>query len=253
MKSHAAFLACQTRWSNDEQALMMLNTLQERGSLNLLTEMGFQGLSPALAQWLLRAESHAGSELVYLNPEQKVRSLPLNSYFNFPERYARQMPQGAYLSAEMKNGQSVIAFLPDCDRAAVLAEIERIDRQTPLSTTRPLRERILDKLHQQGHLSYLSKQGLENLDSKLIKYLDYAANVRPGSEIIYRSDTGYVNGDDIEKVIRRPEKFADLPRPVYLAIEVEDQSVIFDTHEVTPSNIWHLMKKARQVVQSRRQ
>lgn len=252
MKSHAAYLACQARWAENEQALAVLQTLSERGSLNFLSEAGFQGLNPALAQWLLRAESHAGSELVFVNPEQKVRSLPLNSYFNFPERYERQMPRGAYLSAEMKNGQSVVAYLPDCGRAALLARIESIDQQTPLSTTRPLRERILDKLHQQGHLSYLSKQGLENLDSKLIKYLDYAANVRPGSEIIYRSDTGYVNGDDIEKVIRRPEKFAHLPRPVYLAIEVEDQSVIFDTHEVTPSNIWHLMKKARQVVQSRR-
>ena len=152
----------------------------------------------------------------------------------------------------MKNGQSRISYLPQCDREGVLEALERIDQETPLSTTRTLRERILDKLRTQGHLSYLSQQGLENLDSKLIKYLDYSANVRPGSEIIYRSDTGYVNGDDIEKVIRRPEKFVDLPRPVYLAIEVDEHSVIFDTCEVTPTNIWHLMKKARQVIQAKR-
>lgn len=251
MKAQDAFLACQARWSSDEQALNILKSLSERGSLEHMNTEGFQALTPALAQWLLRAESHAGSELVYVNGDHKVRALPLNSYFNFPDRYTRQMPQGTYLSAEMKNGQSIVTYLPNCERKAVLDELERIDKQTPLSTTRPLRERILDKLRAQGHLSYLSKQGLENLDSKLIKYLDYAANIRPGSEIIYRSDTGYVNGDDIEKVIRRPEKFADLPRPVYLAIEVDDQSVIFDTHEVTPTNIWHLMKKARQVVKSK--
>lgn len=251
MKAQDAFLACQARWAADEQGLNILKTLSERGSLHDMSPAGFQALTPTLAQWLLRAESHAGSELVFVNPERKVRALPLNSYFNFPDRYTRQMPQGAYLSAEIKNGQSIITYLENCERQGILNELERIDKQTPLSTTRPLRERILDKLRAQGHLSYLSKQGLESLDSKLIKYLDYAANVRPGSEIIYRSDTGYVNGDDIEKVIRRPEKFADLPRPVYLAIEVDDQSVIFDTHEVTPTNIWHLMKKARQVVQSR--
>lgn len=251
MKAQDAYLACQARWSADEQALNILKTLSERGSLMHMNETGFSALTPSLAQWLLRAESHAGSELVFMNPENKVRALPLNSYFNYPDRYSVQMPNGAYLSAEMKNGQSLVTYLPNCERQRVLEELERIDQQTPLSTTRPLRERILDKLRSQGHLSYLSKQGLENLDSKLIKYLDYAANVRPGSEIIYRSDTGYVNGDDIEKVIRRPEKFAELPRPVYLAIEVDDQSVIFDTHEVTPTNIWYLMKKARQVVKAR--
>jgi hypothetical protein len=251
MKAQDAFLACRARWSGDDQALTILKTLSERGSLQHMNTAGFQALTPALAQWLLRAESHAGSELVFINPEHKVRALPLNSYFNFPDRYTRQMPHGAYLSAEIKNGQSVVTYLLNCERKGVLDELERIDKEMPLSTTRPLRERILDKLRDQGHLSYLSKQGLENLDSKLIKYLDYAANVRPGSEIIYRSDTGYVNGDDIEKVIRRPEKFAELPRPVYLAIEVDDQSVIFDTNEVTPTNIWRLMKKARQVVKAK--
>ena len=252
MKANAAFLACQARWTEDEQVQTILQTLKERGSLNSLSEDGFKALTPALANWLLRAESHAGSELVYTNPEGKTRALPLNSFFNFPDRYEKQMPRGAYLSAEMKNGQSVIVYVHNCARQSVLEALENTHKETPLTTTRPLRERSLDKLQEQGHLSYLSKQGLNNLDSKLIKYLDYAANVRPGSEIIYRSDTGYVNGDDIEKVIQRPEKFADLPRPVYLAIEVEDQSVIFDTHEVTPSNIWHLMKKARQVVEGKR-
>lgn len=252
MKAHHAYIACQARWSADQQALNILKTLAERGSLDPLSESGFNALTPALAQWLLRAESHAGSELVFTSAEHKVRALPLDSYFNFSERYSKQMPQGAYLSAEMENGHSCVTYLVNGKREEVLEALERIHQATPLSSAHPLRERILDKLRTQGHLSYLSQQGLENLDSKLIKYLDYAANVRPGSEIIYRSDTGYVNGDDIQKVIRRPEKFAEVPRPVYLAIEVDEHSVIFDTCEVTPTNIWHLMKKARQVVSGKR-
>ncbi len=248
MQSKSAFLMCKARWSDAPQALAILDTLEERGSLNYLSEQGFSALTIPLARWLLRAESHEGSELVYVTGEQKVRALPLNSYFNFPERYKEQMPAGAYLSAEMRNGNSVVFYLPHCAREQVLEKLEWASQKFPLTTDRPLRERILDKLQSQGHLSYLSKKGLENLDSKLVKYLDYAANTRPGSEIIYRSENGYVNGDDIEKVMKRPEKFADVPMPVYLAIEVDEQSVIFDTSEVTASNIWHLMKKARQVV-----
>lgn len=142
----------------------------------------------------------------------------------------------------------MVLFLSACSRDSLLTLLETAQQNLPLTTDRPLRERILEKLRQTGHLSYLSRDGLDHLTGKLVKYLDYAVNLRPGSEIIYFNDKGHVQGDALEKVLQKPEKFAKVARPVYLAIEVDEHSVLFDTHDVSPSNIWRLQKKARQIV-----
>lgn len=247
MQAETAYYTCLQRFQQDPSGPSVLLTLHERGSLAYLTAEGFEMLTPELAEWLLRAESHEGSELIYLNEKDKVRGIPLNSFFNFPKRYADKMPKGAYVSAELEDGRSVILYVCPSEREQMLQTLEAAKKMFPLTTDRPLRERILDKLQEDGHLSYLSREGLNKLNGKLIKYLEYAVNVRPGSEIIYFAENGHVYGDALDKVLKKPEKFANVTRPVYLAIEVDQKSVIFDTHDTTPANVWHLMKKARQI------
>jgi len=248
----SAYQACLDRYQDSAQTFASaMETLVQRDSLSQLSEEGFAKLTPAIVKWLLRAESHEGSELVYTSHEGRARVLPLNSYFDFPDKYADKMPEGAFLSVELSTGSSLVLYMPHCDRESTLRTLEAAENMYSLTTDRPLRERILAKLETDGHLSYLSQDGLKNLNAKLVKYLDYAVNVRPGSEIIYFSPRGFVNGDALEKVSQNPAKFDDVPKPVYLAIEVAEQSVIFDTHDVTPANIWHLMKKARQIVHQR--
>ncbi len=253
--NQSAYQICLDRYASgefaDENFATSLAALAQRESLSQLSEEGYANLTPAIVKWLLRAESHEGSELVYLSPEGRARVLPLNSFFDFPDKYKDKMPSGAFLSAELDSGQSLVLFLPSCDRESTLRILEAAENMFQLTTDRPLRERILEKLEQDGHLSYLSQDGLKHLTAKLVKYLDYAVNVRPGSEIIYFSERGFVNGDALEKVAQNPAKFANLQKPVYLAIEVAEQSVLFDTREVSPANIWHLMKKARQIVEQR--
>lgn len=253
--NRSAYQACLDRYatdaSADENFASSLAALAQRDSLSHLSQEGFAHLTPAIVKWLLRVESHEGSELVYVSSEGRARALPLNSFFDFPDKYQHKMPEGAFLSAELRSGQSLVLYLPRCDKESTLRLLEAANNSFSLTTDRPLRERILEKLEQDGHLSYLSQDGLKHLTAKLVKYLDYAVNVRPGSEIIYFSERGFVNGDALEKVAQNPAKFAHLAQPVYLAIEVDDQSVIFDTREVSPTNIWYLMKKARQIVLQR--
>lgn len=239
--------------AGDQAALRAYDTLLTRGSLAHLSPEGFDALTAEIIHWLVRAESHAGSELVYLTEEGKVRGLPIGSFFDFPERYAARMQAGAYISAEMAGGGSVVLFTQSGEREQVLAQLEAAQQALPLTTDRPLRERIQEKLRQDGHLSCLSAEGLGLLDAKLIKYLDYAVNVRPGSEMIYVLDSGEVKTEPLENVMRQPDAFAEIPRPVFLAIDIDEQSVLFDTHDLSPANLWRMQKKARQVVAARQQ
>lgn len=246
-----ALQACRTRFAQDDGALRALDSLAERGSLEHLAAAGYEALSGDLLLWLLRAESHAGSEVVYRS-EDKVRGIPLGSFFDFPERYEPKMTAGAYLSAELDNGRSVVLYVSPCTRAALLGLLERAQQALPLSTDLPLRERIQEKLRAAGHLSCLSAEGLGLLDAHLVKYLDYAVNVNPGSELIYERSDGEVVAEALELALREPERFRDVPRPVFLAIEISGQSVVFDTQDISPANLWRLQKKARQVVEARK-
>lgn len=236
---------------SDTGAASGLRTLLERGSLAYLEPDGYAQLTPELVRWLLKAESHEGSELLYLTSEQKVRLLTLSAFFNYPEHYQGRMQQGAFLSVELENGASVVLYLQNCSKEEVLNTLESARQNLPLTQLRPLNERLLEKLQQQGHLSYLSREGRQHLNPKLMKYLDYAVNVRPGSELIYQSDNGFVNGEALEEVIQEPEKYAHLQGPFYLTLEVGTRSVIFDTLDLSRSNLWHLKKKADQIAQQK--
>lgn len=236
---------------NSESAQRALSVLWERGSLAKLTQAGYQSLNDELVLWLLRAESHAGSELVYLSEEGKARGIPLGSYFDFPDRYSSKFAGYVYLSAETINNQSVILFIADANNETILQSLEAAQQDAPLSTDRPLQERIESKLRNEGHLSCLSADGLSTLTHKLIKHLDYAMNVRSGSEIIYVSANGEIVAEALEKVMQNPQDYVDIPKPVFLAIEAGSGSVLFDTHDLTPTNLWRLRKKAAQVIQTR--
>lgn len=244
-----AYQACWKRMENDPGVLRALLTLRERGSLNYLNQEGFAFLSAELVHWLLRAESHAGSEIIYAPEDGKARGIPLGSFFDFPERYSAKIQAGALVSAEMANGTSIALYVHPCTREEVLRLLEQAQQDLPLSTDRPLRERIMENLRQSGHLSCLSADGLNHLDARMVKYLDYAVNVRPGSELIYALADGEVTAEPLEKVLQNPEKYADIQRPVYVAIDIDDQSVLFDTHDISPANLWRLQKKARQMLE----
>lgn len=245
-----AYAACWKRLENNPGALRALLSLSERGSLDSLDAQGFAGLDAELIHWLLRAESHAGSEIVY-SFEGKGRGLPLGSFFDFPERYAAKIPGPAYISAETAAGGSRVLYVASCTREKVLSVLEQAQQSLALSSDRPLRERILDNLREAGHLSCLSADGLAHLDARLVKYLDYAVNVRPGSELIYTQADGEIKAEALELAFQQPDSFAAVPLPVFLAIEIDGQSVLFDTQDISPANLWRLQKKARQVVESR--
>lgn len=249
--NESAYRECWQRLETDPGALRALRSLAERGSLAQLSAAGFERLDAELVHWLLRAESHAGSELIYLDEDRRARGLPLGSFFDFPERYVAKIPADLFISAETAAGSSVVLHVPVCSREAVLAALESARQQTGLSSDRPLRERILDQLTEAGHLSCLSAEGLARLDANLVKYLDYAVNVRPGSELIYSLPDGEIRADALEIALKQPEAFSQVERPAFLAIEVDDQSVLFDTHDLSPANLWRLQKKARQVIASR--
>lgn len=253
LEGQPALIDCQQRLAQDTAALRAFETLRERGSLDHLPEQGYAALSADIVHWLLRAESHAGSEIVYLTEEGKVRGMPVGSFFNFPERYAARIRAGAFISAEMASGGSVVLYVQSGERDVVLAQLEAAQQALPLTTDQPLRVRIQEKLRLDGHLSCLSAEGLGLLNAKLVKYLDYAVNVRPGSEVIYVLPTGEVQTEALELVMRQPEAFADMPKPAFLAIDIDEQSVLFDTHDLSPANLWRLQKKARQVIEARRQ
>ena len=100
-------------------------------------------------------------------------------------------------------------------------------------------------MRQDGHLGYLSKEGMQHLSLKLLKYLDYAVSIRPGSEVIYRATNGFIHGDTLDKLLERPELFADVPKPLYLAIETGAFSVVFDSPDHQPETIHRLIQKAQ--------
>lgn len=238
------------RLATDPQGQHALQILHERGSLAYLSEADYARLNGDLLCWLLKAESHQGSELVFLTEGGAVRTIPLGSYFDFPAHYAERMPQGAFLSAEQADGTSCILFLETLDREQVLERLELARRNLNLSVQRPLQERILDKLKARGHLSYLSREGLQALTPRLLKYLDYAVNLRPGSELIYLDAEGHVHGKGLESVFQQPERMKALTGPFYLAIEVGSCSVVFDTQDLSPANVWRLRKRAEQLAAS---
>lgn len=238
------------RLAAEPQGQHALQMLHERGSLAYLAESDYARLTSDLLSWLLKAESHQGSELVFLTESGAVRTIPLGSYFDFPEHYAQRMPEGAFLSAEQEDGTSCILYLETLVREQVLERLDIARRNLNLITQRPLQERILDKLKAKGHLSYLSREGLQALTPRLIKYLDYAVNLRPGSELIYLDAAGHVHGKGLESVFQQPEALKELPGPFYLAIEVGDCSVVFDTQDLSPTHIWRLKKRAEQLVAS---
>ncbi|HEY9842695.1 MAG TPA: hypothetical protein V6D23_19680, partial [Candidatus Obscuribacterales bacterium] len=151
-----AYHACWQRLEKDPGDLRALLSLKERGSLEHLSAEGFSALNSEQVHWLLRAESHAGSEIIYSTEDGKARGLPLGSFFDFPERYAAKIPGGAFVSAEMEDGRSVILYVEPCTREEVLRLLEQAQHELPLITSQPLRERILEKLSQEGHLSCLS-------------------------------------------------------------------------------------------------
>jgi len=247
-KSSQGYQDTLQRIQAEPRAQLALATLAERGSLAHLSAEGFQQLTAALILWLLQAESHEGSEIVYRTEDDKVRGMPIGSYFDFPDYYDQRMPHGAFLSAELEDGMSVVLYLENTARERVLEMLEAAQRTLPFHASRPLREQILDKLQAHGHLSYLSKEGLDRLQPKLLKYLDYAVNTRAGSEIIYFTSEGAIKSEGLEEVFKRPEAFAEVLRPVYLAIEVGTRSVVFDTQDLSPANLWRLKKKAEKIV-----
>ena len=233
----------------DSSASAALRTLKERGCLDYLSAEAYQYLNPEMVRWLVKAESHEGSEILYLTSDGKVRILTLSAYYNYPERYAERMRYGAFISAELEDGNSVALFVHECNKEIIDKLLEGLQKNLPLSTSRPMQERILETLTRQGHLSYLSREGLQHLNTKLMKYLDYAVNVRPGSEVIYQGESGHVNGDALEDVMRYPEKYTHLTGPFYLTLEVGDRSIIFDTQDLSQRNIWHLKKKADSIAE----
>ena len=251
VQSEEAYQATLDGLLGDLGAINALKMLHERGSLAYLGENAYPHLNAGIIHWLVRAESHKGSELIYQTHDLKVRGIPLNSFFNFPDKYLSQISGGAFISAELEDGSSIALHLEKVSRESVLKMLEVAKQNLPLTTDRPIRERILDKLNAEGHASYLSRGGLEQLSTKLLKYLDYAVNSSPGSEMIVTGDDGSVEVFPIEAVIQEPERFQGVDLPVYLTIEVDKQSVIMDTREVTPANIWHLQKKARQIALSK--
>ncbi|PIQ24653.1 hypothetical protein COW36_10960 [bacterium (Candidatus Blackallbacteria) CG17_big_fil_post_rev_8_21_14_2_50_48_46] len=236
----------------DHAAKIALKKLEERGSLELLDENSRNQLEPQFIKWLYWAESHQGSEIIFKTETGLVKGIPLNSFYDFPERYERKIQQGAFISLEMEDGRSLILYLNQCTRENLNLQIEAARQSIPLTTERPLQERILEKMKQDGHLGFLSKEGMKHLSLKLLKYLDYAVNIRPGSEVIYRSANGFVHGDALEKLLERPELFEEVPKPLYLAIEVGEISVIFDTQDPQPGTIHQLIAKAQDLAERKK-
>lgn len=134
------------RLASEPQGQHALQILHERGSLAYLSAADYGRLNADLVCWLLKAESHQGSELVFITEGGAVRAIPLGSYFDFPEHYAQRMPEGAFLSAEQEDGSSCILYLETLAREQVLERLELAGRNLNLLTQRPLQERILDKL-----------------------------------------------------------------------------------------------------------
>ena len=66
--------------------------------------------------------------------------------------------------------------------------------------------------------------------------------------IVYLDTNGVVRGDSIEKVLGMPGHFEKFPKPVFLTIEVEDQSVVFSTSDCRPENIVRFIQKAYQLL-----
>lgn len=102
-----------------------------------------------------------------------------------------------------------------------------------------------------GHLAFLSREGIKHLSLKLLKYLDYAVNIRSGSEVIYHTNHGFIHGDSLEKLLRYPDRFEGVLKPLYLTIETGEMSVIFDTQDHRPAAIYKLMAKAEQLARQR--
>lgn len=233
----------------DAAAQVAKQKLQERGSLDFLNESGHGALEPGVVKWLYWAESHQGSAIIYKTETGLVKGIPLNSFYDFPERYEAKIQQGAYISLELEDGRSLVIYLQNCTRENLNDQIAAAKQNVPVTTERPLQDRILEKLKEDGHLGFMSKEGIRQLSIKLLKYLDYAVNIRPGSEVIYRSANGLVHGDTLEKLLERPELFEDVPKPLYLALEVGDFSVIFDTHDPQPATVHALMEKAQKLAE----
>ena len=236
---------------DDPVAQRALHKLEERGSLDMLSPAGRAHLTPQIAKWLYWAESHQGSELVYQSESGLFKALPLNSFYDFPERYEAQIQQGAFLSLELEDGHSRVLWLAPCTRADIARSVETVRQTLPPASERPLQERMLEKMRQDGHLGFLSKEGMQHLSLKLLKYLDYAVSIRPGSEVIYRTTNGFIHGDTLDKLLARPELFAEVPKPLYLTIETGAISVIFDTADHQPETIHRLIRKAEQMAAGR--
>lgn len=236
----------------DHAACIALKKLEERGSLELLDETSRNLLEPQIVKWLYWAESHQGSEIIYKTDTGMVKGIPLNSFFDFPERYEARIQQGAFVSLELQDGRSLVLHLYPFHRENLNRQIEAARQSLPIANERPLQERMLEKMRQDGHLDFLSKEGMKHLSLKLLKYLDYAVSIRPGSEVIYHSSNGFIHGDTLDKLLERPELFAEVPKPLYLTIEVGDISVIFDTQDHQPATIHKLMAKAQQLAERKK-
>jgi hypothetical protein len=144
----------------------------------------------------------------------------------------------------------VIAEVSTCERSAVLQQFQQIRQLHPLASDRPLYEILLDKLVGDGHLQYLSLAGRENLTLKLLKYLDYAVNIRPGSEAVYLHHDGGIRGLGLEELLAQPEKLQQVVAPLYLAIEVGTRSVLIDTQDCSLQAINACVHQAQQRAQT---
>jgi hypothetical protein len=223
------------QFRSNPSAQIALQKLEERGSLRYLSNEGLACLEGDMARWLYWAESNQGSELLFRSRSGTIKSVSVNAFLNEPERHGVPAHSPGYLSVELESGYSVIAEVAACERSAVL---------------QPLHEILLDKLVGDGHLQHLSATGRAGLNLKLLKYLDYAVNIRPGSEAVYIHSDGGVRGLGLEELLAQPEKLAQVIAPLYLAIEVGQRSVLIDTQNCTPTAIAKCVQQAQALAQT---
>lgn len=230
---------------NNEQAQQAYDTLLERGSLAELNPQAQLRLTPQILKWLLWAESHEGSEIVFMTENGKARGIPVSSFLNYPETYEAKMSQGAFVSTELKDGSSVVLYFESLTKPALELALKQLEKKH--ADQEGLEGKILKKLEDSGHLNHLTPMGQDKLNSKLLKYLDYAVNIRPGSEIIYMDDLGSVRGDSLERALALPHEYEDIQTPVFLAIDIEEFSVVMDLDEVTPEGIIDCLQQAYEI------
>jgi hypothetical protein len=238
------------QFRSNPSAQIALQKLEERGSLRYLSNEGLACLEGDMARWLYWAESNQGSELLFRSRSGTIKSVSVNAFLNEPERHGVPAHSPGYLSVELESGYSVIAEVAACERSAVLQQFNEVRQFHPLASDRPLHEILLDKLVGDGHLQYLSATGRAGLNLKLLKYLDYAVNIRPGSEAVYIHSDGGVRGLGLEELLAQPEKLAQVIAPLYLAIEVGQRSVLIDTQNCTPTAIANCVQQAQALAQT---